>query len=87
MIRGRKESGVDLISPSDLRAIYLGSVKEGKPLPVSFALGSHPCDFIGAISTRSPGNEVALLGAMRGAPVPLVKCITNDIYVPADVEA
>jgi hypothetical protein len=25
-------------------------------------------------------------GALRGAPVPIVKCVTNDIYVPADAE-
>jgi 2,5-furandicarboxylate decarboxylase 1 len=27
-----------------------------------------------------------VLGALRGAPVPIVKCVTNDIYVPADAE-
>src|SRR6266852_1227342 len=36
MLRGRKEAGVDLVAPSDLRAIYEASAKAGKPLPVSF---------------------------------------------------
>jgi UbiD family decarboxylase len=32
------------------------------------------------------GDEVALMGALRGEPVPLVRCKTNDIMVPADAE-
>jgi len=32
MLRGRREAGVDLVSPSDLRAIYEASVAAGKPL-------------------------------------------------------
>ena len=31
-------------------------------------------------------DELEMLGALRGAPVPIVKCVTNDIYVPADAE-
>ena len=27
-----------------------------------------------------------MIGALRGAPVPVVKCVTSDIYVPADAE-
>ena len=33
-----------------------------------------------------PMDEFEVLGALRGAPVPIVKCVTNDIYVPADAE-
>ena len=46
MLRGRRESNIDLVSPGDLRAIYLSHVEEGKPLPVSYAVGSHPADFM-----------------------------------------
>ncbi len=86
MLRGRRESNIDLVSPGDLRAIYLAHVEEGKPLPVSYAVGSHPADFIGSTSLRPPMNELALLGAVRGEAVPVVKCVTNDVLVPADAE-
>ena len=33
-----------------------------------------------------PMDELEVLGALRCAPVPIVKCVTNDIYVPADAE-
>ncbi|MFL2547091.1 MAG: UbiD family decarboxylase [Candidatus Rariloculaceae bacterium] len=85
MLRGRKECGVDLNAPSDLRAIYEDAVKVGKPLPVSFILGAHPIDhFAGAM--RAPGDELELIAKLRGASLPVVKSVTNDLRVPADAE-
>lgn len=86
MLRGRRQSNIDLVSPSDLRAIYLARLEEKKPLAVSYVVGTHPADFIGATSLRPPTDEIGLLGAVRGAAVPVVKCVTNDVYVPADAE-
>ncbi len=85
MLRGRREAGVDLNAPSDLRAIYQAQVKRGKRLPIAFAVGSHPIDQVAA-TMRLPGDELALIGALRGAPLPVVKCVTNDLRVPADSE-
>jgi UbiD family decarboxylase len=39
-----------------------------------------------AVSMNPPMDELEVLGALRGAPVPIVKCVTSDIYVPADAE-
>ncbi|HEX9836466.1 MAG TPA: UbiD family decarboxylase domain-containing protein [Alphaproteobacteria bacterium] len=36
---------------------------------------------------KRPGDEVKEVATLRGQPVPLVKCLTNDISVPADAEA
>jgi UbiD family decarboxylase len=85
MLRGRREAGIDLVSPSDLRAIYEASAAAGKPLPVSFVVGSHPIDHIAAVM-RLPLDDLGLLSALRAAPLPVVKCVTNDIRVPADAE-
>jgi UbiD family decarboxylase len=85
MLRGRQEAGIDLVAPSDLRAIYLASVARGEPLPVSFAVGSHPIDQV-ASTMRLPVEELGLIAALRDAPLPVVKCVTNDIRVPADGE-
>ena len=35
---------------------------------------------------RLPVDELALVALLRDAPLPVVKCITNDIRVPADAE-
>src|SRR5262245_4565626 len=85
MLRGRHEAGIDLVSPSDLRAIYEASAAAGKPLPVSFVVGAHPIDHIAAVM-RLPIDELGLVASLRDAPLPVVKCITNDIRVPADAE-
>jgi UbiD family decarboxylase len=85
MLRGRREAGIDLNSPSDLRAIYEASAVAGKPLPISFVVGSHPIDQVAAVM-RLPVDELSLIASLRAAPLPVVKCITNDIRVPADAE-
>jgi UbiD family decarboxylase len=85
MLRGRTEAGVDLNSPSDLRAIYEASAAAGKPLPVSFVVGSHPIDHLAAVM-RLPIDDLALISSLRAAPLPVVKCVTNDVRVPADAE-
>ena len=55
-------------------------------MPVAYAVGSHPADFLAAMVAMPSVDELDVVGAMRGAPVPVVKCVTNDIYVPADAE-
>jgi UbiD family decarboxylase len=85
MLRGRREAGVDLVAPSDLRAIYLAQAKRGEPLAVAFVVGSHPIDHVAA-TMRIPVNEIGLLASLRGTTLPVVKCVSNDIRVPADAE-
>jgi 2,5-furandicarboxylate decarboxylase 1 len=75
-----------MIAPSDARAIYLEAVAKGEKTPVAYVVGSSPCDFMAAVCMNPPMDELEVLGALRGAPVPIVKCVTNDIYVPADAE-
>jgi 2,5-furandicarboxylate decarboxylase 1 len=86
MLRGKRQAGVDLIAPSDMRAIYLEGAARKEPVPVAYAVGSHPADYLAAMVALPSIDELDIVGAVRGAPVPLVKCVTNDIYVPADAE-
>src|SRR4029077_21270350 len=55
-------------------------------VPVAYAVGSHPADFLGAMNALPNVNELDIVRAVRGAPLPVVKCVTNDIFVPADAE-
>ncbi len=86
MLRGRKQAGIDLQAPSDLRVIYGKAVAKGQKLPLSIAVGANPIDFIGAMCLTSSNDELATLGALREMPVPVVRCVTNDLLVPADAE-
>ena len=86
MLRGRKEAGIDLIAPSDLRVMYEEFRAAGKRMPLVFVVGSHPVDCYAAVCQAEVDDEVALMGAMRREAVPLVKCKTIDAYAPADAE-
>jgi len=85
MLRGRREAGVDLNSPSDLRALYESAVKQGRKLPVAFVVGAHPADYVAAVM-RLPADELGLVASLRGAPLAVVKCVSCEIRVPADAE-
>jgi 2,5-furandicarboxylate decarboxylase 1 len=86
MLRGPRQAGVDLIAPSDMRAIYLEAAARNEPVPVAYAIGSHPADYLAAMVALPAVNELDIVGALRGQPVPVVKCVTSDIFVPADAE-
>jgi len=86
MLRGPRAAGVDLNAPSDLRVLYQAAVAKGERLPVAFTVGSHPADFLAAVASTPPMDELEVVGAVRGAPVPVVKCATIDVKVPADAE-
>jgi UbiD family decarboxylase len=85
MLRGRRTAGIDLVAPSDLRAIAIGHAKRGERTPIAFAVGTHPIDHVGA-TMRIPADELELVAALRGTAMGVVKCITNDLLVPADAE-
>ncbi len=86
MLRGRKEAGVDVIAPSDLRSMFATYVDQKKRMPIAFVVGSHPADCFAAVCMSPVDDEVALMGALRQEAVPMVRCKTIDAMVPADAE-
>lgn len=85
MMRGPKETGVDLNAPSDLRAIYMAASARGEHVPIAYVIGMHPIDHVSA-TMKVPMDELELISCLRDAPLPVVKCVTNDVRVPADAE-
>ena len=59
----------------------------GERFPVAVALGADPATILGAV-TPVPDtlSEYAFAGLLRGSKTELVKCITNDLEVPASAE-
>jgi 2,5-furandicarboxylate decarboxylase 1 len=85
MLRGPRTAGVDLIAPSDLRVMYMAASARGQRVPVAYVVGCHPIDMVSA-TMKVPTDELALISSLRAAPLPVVKCVTNDLMVPADAE-
>jgi 2,5-furandicarboxylate decarboxylase 1 len=85
MFRDRRTMRANLSQPSDLKKCYIACVERGEKLPVSFAIGSHPLDYLAA-GLRLPNDEFTLVATLRGEPVPMVRGLTNGVLAPADAE-
>ncbi len=56
-------------------------------MPVAIALGGDPAMIYAASAPLPPGvDEVVFAGWLRGSGVELVRCVTNDLEVPAQAE-
>lgn len=86
MLRDKRTLTSNLTQQSDLREVYRGCVERRQPLPVTFVIGAHPLDFLAATLRVKSDDEVRLVASMRGEPLPLVRGVTNDLFVPADAE-
>lgn len=61
--------------------------KAGEKMPVSVALGGDPVYTYAATAPLPENiNEYILAGFLRKRKVKLVRCITNDLYVPDDAD-
>ncbi len=71
----------------DGREIFEAYRRRGEAMPVSVVLSCDPTLIYGAISPMPNFiDEMAFSGFLRKKPVPMVKCVTNDIYVPRGAE-
>ncbi len=66
---------------------YDGYKRLGERMPVSVAIGGDPV-YAYSATAPMPDNmdEMLLAGMLRQKPVKMVKCLTNDIWVPADCD-
>lgn len=86
MLRGPRETGVDMVAPSDLRGFYRRARAAERRFEIAFVVGAHPLDYMSSQMRVPPTDEFAIMGALRQSPVPLVRCETVDLEVPADAE-
>jgi 2,5-furandicarboxylate decarboxylase 1 len=87
MFRSRAETGIDLVTVSDLRRLYEARLARGEPLPITVSIGVHPIEVLSAAYKAPPGaSEMAIAGGLHGAPVPLVRGLTVDVPAVADAE-
>lgn len=84
-VKGKDKLGIMINEWRHLKEFYIEAEKQGKALPISIVIGADPMVYIGA-GLRYDGDELEVAGAIRREPVQVVKCITNDIYVPATAE-
>ena len=86
--RSRGRTGVLWDLPSQHAAVHYRKYEEaGRSMPAAVAIGVDPTILMSAVAKVPYGvDELAVAGALRGAPVELVKCRTVDLEVPATAE-
>ena len=85
-IKGPNKSGI-LLYPRHSWKNYLKYQERNQPMPVAVMIGHHPLYYVAAATTAAYGDdEFEIAGGFLGAPVPLVKCETVDLEVPANAE-
>jgi 4-hydroxy-3-polyprenylbenzoate decarboxylase len=59
----------------------------GEPMPVAAAIGADPCTLLSAVSPLPDTvSEYQFAGLLRGRRIPLAKCLTVPLEVPAEAE-
>ena len=87
MIQGRDRTSIHLTVGKHLWEFQRRAEAKNQPLPVAFALGVHPAIALGSLAIGSiDEDERAIMGALFGEALELVKCETSDVLVPAHAE-
>jgi 4-hydroxy-3-polyprenylbenzoate decarboxylase len=87
MLVGPRELAGGLVPAQHLGVIHQLWENVGEPTPFATVLGADPLiPFFAGMSIKEHASEGAVVGAHRGSPLPVVKCETVDLEVPADAE-
>jgi UbiD family decarboxylase len=86
-VHGPRLLGVSIPPFRHLRLHEAQADPEASRFPVAIAVGVDPAVYLAAVAAVPLGvDELALAGALRGAPVELVRCETIPLEVPASAE-
>lgn len=95
---GRRNVGIYREQILDRKRIALNATQQvgtvwqkwrraGRPMPVATALGVDPATMIASLVQAKLGDdEFAIAGGLRGKPLELVRCVSQDLEVPATAE-
>jgi 2,5-furandicarboxylate decarboxylase 1 len=87
MVKEKSLTGIDIVTPNNMRMFAQRAYEAGRPCPISISIGNHPMEIMGA-GYRAPigMDELAIAGGIRGCPVDLAPCETIDLPYVADSE-
>jgi 2,5-furandicarboxylate decarboxylase 1 len=87
IVKEKALTGIDIVTPNNMRLFAQRACEQGRPLPISISIGTHPIEITGS-GYRAPlgVDEMAIAGGLRGIPVELASCATIDLPYIADAE-
>jgi 2,5-furandicarboxylate decarboxylase 1 len=86
-VKERDLTGIDIVTPNNLRKFAERALAAQQPLPISINIGTHPAELIASTYKAPIGvSEMAIAGGLRGTPVRFAPCETIDLPCLADAE-
>jgi len=85
-VHGRDRMAI-LMLPRHLLAFYQAAEANDQPLDVAVVIGADPLTLLASQAiTPIDHDELEIAGALHGAPLPVAKCLTSEVRVPANAE-
>lgn len=85
-LSGPNRLGV-LLLPRHTLAYYRMAEERGEDLPIAIVVGVDPLTLLASQAIAPLDfDEMTVAGALHGRPFDVVKCLTNDVRVPAEAE-
>lgn len=76
-----------LLLPRHTLAFFQAQESAGADLEIAVAIGVDPLTLMASQAiVPIDHDELEISGALRGAPLPVARCVTNEVRVPADAE-
>ena len=87
MLKEKNITGIDIVTPNNLRRFAERALQKKKPLPISISIGTHPYELVASTFKASLGvNELTFSGGLRGQPLALSEGETIPVPCIADAE-
>ncbi len=87
MLKERNITGIDIVTPNNMRKFAERALAKKKPLPVSISVGTHPYELVASTFKANLGvNELTFSGGLRNEPLRLADGETVPVPCIADAE-
>ena len=87
MYRSKNETNIDMRNATHRARIAAEDyAAKGKDMPITVLIGGPTLDHIASMMSNPNSDDWEVLGGYYGEPAKLVKCLTNDLTIPANAE-
>jgi 2,5-furandicarboxylate decarboxylase 1 len=87
MLKEKNITGIDIVTPNNLRKFAERALQRKKPLPISVSIGTHPYELVASTFKANLGvNELTFAGGLRDQPLQLADGETIPVPCIADAE-
>jgi 2,5-furandicarboxylate decarboxylase 1 len=86
-VKERNLTGIDIVTPNNLRRYAEKALDAKQPLPISINIGTHPIELMASLYKAPIGtDELGVAGGLWGKSVRLASCRTVDVPCIVDSE-